>query len=221
MTFPNAHNGVKKIFTAEILSLIAAVALIVASIVSIIGAKAIGTAQTESAKAAAFGVAGGLAVFGIASSVLMVIAYILTLVGIISAMKDEASFKTALIFAVIGLVAAGVASVFSTGVTGSIMQIVSNVANLMVTLYVVQGIVNLAAKLNDGDMVARGNKARWILTIAYCLPIIASLVASILAINKAGVAAAVIGLITALLTLVAYFIYLAYLSAAKKMLAEK
>ena len=149
------------------------------------------------------------------------IAYILTLVGIISAMKDEASFKTALIFAVIGLVAAGVASVFSTGVTGSIMQIVSNFANLMVTLYVVQGIVNLAAKLNDSDMVARGNKARWILTIAYCLPIIASLVASILAINKAGVAAAVIGLITALLTLVAYFIYLAYLSAAKKMLAEK
>ncbi len=216
MLFPNAHNGVKKIYTAEVLSLIGSILLVVAAI---FGVAAASFADADTGAGAVAGTAAGFLVLGLAGSVLSVIAFILNLVGIISAMKDEATFKTALIFTIVGIAAAVLSGAFSSNSTVSdFLQIIINLSELFVALYVVQGIMNLATKLKDSNMAERGNKVRWWLVITFCIPTVIKLVSAIVALNEAGAVANMLSLVSSVLMVVAYFIYLSYLGRAKKML---
>ena len=217
--FPNAHNGVKKIYTAEILSLITAILLAAAAVVGLFAAGLAESGKTE-ADAATAGAAGGFLLLFLAGGVLALIAFILNLVGIISAMKDESTFKNALIFTIVGIAASVLASSFSKNETvSSFIQILVNFSELFVSLFVVQGIMALAARMNNSDMVERGNKVRWWLVITFAIPSLIKLISAVLMLKKAEAVAEVLALVAAVLTLVAYFIYLGYLSRAKKMLA--
>ena len=219
MLFPNAHNGVKKIYTAEILSLIGSILLIVAAILAVATASLAEASKAEAEVGAVAGTAAGFIFLGLAGSVLTLIAFILNLIGITSAMKDEAAFKTALIFTIVGIAASALSSAFSTNDTvNSFIQILVTFSELFVSLYVVQGIMNLAAKLKDSNMVERGNKVRWWLVITFCIPSLVKLVSAIFALKEADAVASTLSLISSVLTIVAYFIYLSYLAKAKKML---
>lgn len=216
MLFPNAHNGVKKIYTAEILSLIVAILLAAAAIAGLFAAS-----LAESGKAEAeVATAGGFLLLVLAGGILALIAFILNLVGIISAMKDEPTFKNALIFTIIGIAASVLSSSFSKNETvSSFIQILVNFSELFVSLFVVQGIMALAARMNNNDMVERGNKVRWWLVITFAIPSLIKLVSAVLVLKNMETVAGVLSLIAAVLTLIAYFIYLSYLAKAKKMLA--
>ena len=219
MLFPNAHNGVKKIYTAEILSLIGNILLIGAAIFGIATGSFADTARAEAEAGTMAGLALGFIFLGLAGAVLTLIAFILNLVGITSAMKDEASFKTALIFTIIGIAAAVLSSIFSTNETvKNFVQILVNISELFVSLFVVQGIMNLATKLKDSNMVERGNKARWWLVITFCIPSVVKLVSGIFALQDNDIVASTLSLVSAVLIVAAYFIYLSYLARAKKML---
>lgn len=217
--FPNAHNGVKKIYTAEILSLIVAILLAAAAVASLF-AESLAESGRAEAEAATAGAAGSFLLLALAGGVLALIAFILNLVGIISAMKDEPTFKNALIFTIIGIAASVLASSFSKNETvSSFIQILVNFSELFVSLYVVQGIMALATRMNNSDMVERGNKVRWWLVITFAVPSLVRLISAVLMLKNAEAVAGVLSLIAAVLTLVAYFIYLGYLARAKKMLA--
>ena len=93
MQFPNALEGVKKIYKAEIIALFGAIVGFVAAVLGLVGAQS--------------GSVGGLAGAGIliiAMSVLFIIAFIMNIVGLNKARPDEENFKNALYMVFAGIV---------------------------------------------------------------------------------------------------------------------
>ena len=103
MQFPNALQGVKKIYKAEILSLIAAACIIIAGLLAIVAAAG------ES-----LGVVVIAGIFGVASAVLLIIAFIMNIVGVKRASLDEPAFKTAFYVLIIGIIAGIVMGAFQS-----------------------------------------------------------------------------------------------------------
>ena len=210
MKFPNAFSGVKKIFTSEILSIIGAAAMLIAAIASLI---TLGAANDASGAIAGLGIS---AILLVAGGIVALIAYILLIVGVSKAMKDEPAFKVSLIFIIVAAVSTIVVSfVGDTTAFGSILKIVTDVANLCVTLFIIQGIRNLADKMNNGEVSAKGQKIFMLITCIYVI----ILIAQIVALFSAAIAG-VIAIIAYVLSIIQYIVFLTYLAQAKKMLAE-
>lgn len=219
MRFPNAASGVKKIFTAEILALISEILLLIAGVLVVI---ALGAAQNNANDSLALGTLAGFAIFGFGATVIAIIAFILKIVGISQASKDENSFKTAIICLIIGIVGSLVYSIFQTSspTVASIGNLIYQLMNLFVTIFVISGIIKLADQLNDGVVSAKGSTLLKLITVIYALTIIANIIVLILGGYAVSIVAAIIYLIALILTVVQYIMYLVYLANAKKMLAE-
>lgn len=219
MRFPNAASGVKKIFTAEILALISEILLLFAGVLVVI---ALGASQNNANDSLALGTLAGFAIFGFGATVIAVIAFILKIVGISQASKDENSFKTAIICLIIGIVGSLVYSIFQTSspTVASIGNLIYQLMNLFVTIFVISGIIKLADQLNDGVVSAKGSTLLKLITVIYALTIIANIIVLILGGYAVSIVAAIIYLIALILTVVQYIMYLVYLANAKKMLAE-
>ena len=221
MKFPNAYAGVKKIFTSEVLSIIAAICLLVALILGIVAAGSGANAlinESGSAANATLGSLIGAVVLIAAFGVLTIIAYILQIVGISKAAKDEPAFKTALIFVIIGA-ACAVAYAFTknnsdAAIVASISSTLQRVSNLGVSVYIIQGIRNLADRLNNGAISAKGGTIFKLILVFYGIIIIANIVAIF-----SVTIAAILGIVSAVLDLIVYIIFIGLLSNAKKMLA--
>ena len=99
MRFPNAHEGVKKIFTAEILMIIVTIGTVIVSGISMSGDRSEGAI-------------GAAAIILVAAGVISIIAFIMNLLGIIQARKDEAKFTYALYAVIGGIIASLVQSAF-------------------------------------------------------------------------------------------------------------
>ena len=93
MTFPNANAGVKKVYNAQVLSIIGMILSVIAGILG-----AIGEANDS-------GAVVGAALVVIIAAAIMIIAEIMNIVGVNRASKDEEAFKKALIALVVGIVA--------------------------------------------------------------------------------------------------------------------
>ena len=217
MRFPNAAKGVKKLFTAEILQLIAEVVAIVAIAMLII---TLAAEKAQSQGGVIVAGTGTVILFG-ATAVLTLIAGIMSLVGVIQAAKDEGAFKVALVAIIISLAAAVVAGVFSNnGVIQSICQVIQNVMSLAVTLFVINGITNLAEKLNNTEVWSRGRSLLKVIVCILAFSLIASFISLIFGGAFVSTAAAILALISAILNVVCYILYLILLNKGKKMLAE-
>ncbi len=218
MRFPNAANGVKKLFTAEILSLISTVAMIIAICLAVVAAAG-SNAQNVTSGTVAAGM--GTIILVAAAAVLVIIAGILALIGLIQASKDEVAFKTALIATIISLVAAVIMGIFSRySVVQSICQCITNIMSVVVTVFVIQGIINLAGRLKEREIAAKGKTLMTILIVIFALAFVASLISAIFGGALASTIAGIIALVALVLDLIGYIIYLTLLAKAKKMLAK-
>ena len=222
MKFPNAAKGVKKIFTAEILNLIGTIVMVIAAIVVAIGAAGAAGAQTEEGIALALG--GGMMValiFIAVYMILAIIAYIMNLVGIINASKDETNFKSALIFLIVGIVTMILVAVFRNNpVVYSMLLSLGNLMNVFVNIFVIAGGVKLADRLNRGDVSTKGTNVLKLIIVVAILSLIASLISSFMGGMVASVTAAVLFIVGLVLNIIKYFMYLSFLSQLKKALAE-
>ena len=97
MKFPNAAKGVKKIFNAEIISLIAALIGGAGLVMSLIGAS---NETDESAGTTLLAVSGALL---IVSGIALLVAGIMNIIGFIQAAKDEKGIKRAVLCTVFSL----------------------------------------------------------------------------------------------------------------------
>ena len=216
MRFPNAFKGVSKLFTAQVMMLIAGIAAVISGIVSVV----VGALSQNSEVAAV----GALVVFGVivvVTAVFSVIAFILNLVGLIQARKDESSFTVALITTIVGIVASALMGTFqSNGLVSGLMNVIQIVASLATTLFVIQGIMKLANRLGNANMVNKGNTMFKLILAVQIIAIIARFIAALFANNTALlVVAGVLAIIAAVINVVVYFLFLSYLGKAKKMLA--
>ena len=218
MKYENAYKGVSKIFSAQILRLLAGIFGVISAVFAVF--------TLASAMA---GSLGGTAGFGIGTIVLLVliavfsiIAFILMLVGTGNAGKDEPFFKTALLWLMIGIIASIASSCLSTFPVGaSIFKIIATVADILSTFYIISGIVSLADKIGNTDVSAKGNLLMKMIIAVYVIAIIIEIISLITKLAVAGaVIAGILGIIAAVLSVVSYILFLVLLSRAKKMLAN-
>lgn len=224
MKYPNAAKGVKQIFTAEILGLISSILLII-GFVLLIPAVLVAKNGAEGMEGAAIGATVVMGVFVLIAGVLSIIAFIMNIIGISNASKDEENFKSALLFLILGLVAK-VASITigdivkDAAVATGMLDSTSSLMNIFVTIFVISGIVKLADRLNRGDISAKGTNVLKILIAVNVLALVASFIASVMGGPVASGVALALAIVSAVLTVVQYIMYLSLLSKAKKMLIE-
>ena len=208
MQFPNALEGVKKIYKAEILDLISAVLVLLAGILALVG----------------LGAGSGGAVLGggfvaIAAAVLGIIAFILNLIGLNKAKLDEAGFKNALTVVIVGIVASILLGATKEGTfLNGLGDVVSEICKFLVTFFVCTGVYNLAQKLNDSAMSEKALKTRKMVMATWIVGIALSLVGNIIETvgNSSGLTtvAGVLGLVSAIAQIVSYIMYLGMLKRA-------
>ena len=210
MTYPNAFKGVKKIFTAEILTIISTILLLIAA------ALAVGAANVaDTADETALAMIGVLAIFGIAGTIIALIAFFINLSGLKAGAQDEPKFKTALIFVIVGIVATLISGFFE-GVVSDIFSYINSIASVLITYFVISAIMSLAGQLGNEEMVQKGKTAITFVVAAFAVSLIVSIISLFL--NNDTVVG-VLGVIALILSLVQYIIYLVYLAKSKKMLS--
>ena len=211
MQFPNALEGVKKVYQAEILFVISGALAVVAAILALAGGAA----------GVGIGVAVGVVLL-FSVPVLGIISFIMNIVGMNKAKKDDPAFRNALYATVIGI-AASVLLGISGRETESILSIVgdtlTNVCLFLSTFFTCSALIRLAKALGNSGMMEKGEKARSVLTTVYIACIGLSAVSAVFVkARNAAVITSVILLDSAVLRFVAYVIYLRFLGKARTML---
>ena len=108
MRFPNAFRGVKKIWLAEMLMLLAAIVGIIIVIVMAANGTMVGEDIVINE-----GVKTPIAVLGIVTAVIALVAFILNLIGLINANNDDSAFRIALLVTILGIVASAISAIWS------------------------------------------------------------------------------------------------------------
>ena len=217
MRFPNAFSGVKKIWLAEILMLLAAIIGIIMIVVVATNGTLVGENEiviNESAKTP-------ISILGIASGVIALIAFILNLVGLIIARKDDSGFKIALFVTILGVIASAVSAIWSNN-AGLVkwMDTLTTIFSMFASYYVLTGIANLADQIPDEATKKLALKSRTLVEGSFCATVIFKLIINIFKIQDGSTIYTILSVVALLLELVSYILYLRALSKGKKMLAK-
>ena len=209
MRFPNALEGVKKIYKAEIIGLIGALIGIVAAILALAGA---------SAGEDGLGLVAVGGILLIAMAVLLVISFIMNLVGLNKAKPDEENFKYALYMVLIGIILSIVVGATKEGtLIHTLGESISKICNLLVNYLVATALLNLANRLGDAAVAQKAKSVRTLLTIVWVIALVLNVMGDVLT-SKAGIIAVVLALIASVVEIIAYIVYLGLLSKARGML---
>ena len=222
MSYGSAKKGIGQIFTAEILQLLSAIFILIGSVMAVVGVAAVvGGGMLESDVAVGGGVVGGIA--GLALSglggIFSLVGFILYIVGVGNAAKDEESFKKAMLFLVVGLVCSVVSAFTGTvanGILKDILTILGDVFQLISAIYVINGIISLAGKVGNVAIEHKGRHTLKTLVIVIVISIVATLI-SLITSTVAAVVAGILGIVVAVMSIIKYFIYLSLLNGARKM----
>ena len=208
MSYRNAKKGIGQIYKAELITLVAAILGIIGMIVFL---------ASGSAKSTGGMVAGGIPV--LIAGILLIIAYIINLIGINNAAKDEPQFKTALIVALIALISSAIQSIMETrGIKAElIFDAIANVCEVLIMIYVISGIGKIARKLGKKKVSRLSKNTINVTCGVYVLGFIANLISDIFKAKSMMTVAAVIAIIAGILMIVAYVYYLRTLSQGSKM----
>lgn len=222
MTFSNAYHGVKKVFTAELLKLIGGVCLLIASILGVLTAGVAADGATVGA-----GVSGaGTIIFMAAGLVLPIVGYIMNLVGLHQAGKDEDGFRTAFIVSIFALIIAVIAGIFTgfniaTGVADNIATVIQRICEIIVFVMVVGGVASLAARLGKENMIGNAKTVLTIFIVCWVINILASLVDLIFGVNDTtATITGIASIVVAVFSIIGYVVYLVFLGKAKNMLRD-
>ena len=215
MRYPNAFKGVSQIYKAELIAILAVICTGIGAILAIFG---VGVADVGSeAVGKGFAITGGL--FVIATAVLMIVSYILNIIGVGNAAKDESGFRSAMIAIIIGIVASIVAGIFSNKeVVCLLAQLVSKICDIMVFWFCIGGIRNLADKMNDRNIANKADSFIKLIIGIYVAGIVLAIIGSFVKVG--GFLDGFIDVVSAVCSIVAYLSYLSLLRGAKDMLAR-
>ena len=217
MKFPNAFRGVKKIWLAELLMLLAAVVGIILVVVIAMNSTLVGEEVVVNKEA----VETPAAILGIATALIALVAFVLNLVGLINAHKDDAAFRIALLVTVLGIVASAISAIWSNNqVLNKWMDTALTIFSMLASYYVLTGIANLADKYPDPATKALALKSRTLVEGSFCATALFKLIISIFKIQDGSTISTILSVVALLLELVSYILYLRALSKGKQMLAK-
>ena len=216
MRFPNAFRGIKKIWLAELLMLLAAVVGIIMVIVMATNGTMVGEdiIINESVKTP-------IAILGISAALIALVAFILNLVGLINANNDDPAFRIALLVTILGIVASAISAIWSNNETlNKWMDTALTICSLFASYYVLTGIANLAEKMSDAATKALALKSRTLVEGSFCATALFKLIINIFKIQSGSTISTILAVIALLLELVSYILYLRALNKGKQMLAK-
>lgn len=218
MRYPNAAKGIKKIYLAEILGILAVVLAIVMGIMvagSHVDTSMGGEEAAQALQAANVGTP--FVIVGVVMMLLMLVSYFMNLSGVINASKDDEGFKRAL-WALLANIAFGVVAAIlenSNAKVASWLKVPSTLFELVVTIYVLEGIGNLARNLGKNDIADLSKQCR---TWMMCALVLSAAAEVFVALGTTGsVLNTTSGIAAALLQIVAYVVYLRVLNQARLM----
>ncbi|MCR4610643.1 MAG: hypothetical protein K5644_01975 [Lachnospiraceae bacterium] len=217
MGHENARNGIGKVFTAEVLQIVAAACTL---IMGILTAVTIGAAANGSV-GGTVGAGVGAGVFAFAASIMAVIAYILMLVGLNKAGQDNDQIKAAFTLSIITLIVSIVVGLISSFVgagyswISDLGQLVALILSLVITYKILMGCAELNSALAD-----KANSTWKMYMIVIILDIVVTIVTVILGVMGITAVSAVAYLILVILDVVfdviSYIMFLMFLARARK-----
>lgn len=220
MRFPNACKGLKKIFYAELISLIALVPYAVSMVLIQFLPEEINENNAEMLPAEVV-----VTILSLVSLVLMTVAYVLNIIGYVNASKDNESFKKAMLLTIAGLVLTIVSGIMenvnASPILTNTFDSMEQILDLLITLTTISGIVTLSVTYGDLRMVDSG-KALFKFLFAIYLPTLIAYVFVYMLRNtrSAAILAVTVTLISFALNAVYSLLYLRYLFRAVNMLEE-
>ena len=220
MRFPNACKGLKKIFFAELISLIALVPYAVSLVLIQFLPEEINKNNAEMLPTEVV-----VTILSILSLVMMTVAYVLNVIGYVTASKDNESFKKAMLLTIAGMVLTVVSGIMENANGNPILtntfDSMENILDLLITLMTISGIVTLSVTYGDLRMVESG-KALFKFLFAIYLPTLIAYVFVYLLRNtrSAAILAVTVTFISFALNTVYSLLYLRYLYRAVNMLEE-
>ena len=218
MKYPNAAKGIRKIYIAEILSILAAVlaiVLVVMAAANHIDVNASGEEATQALQSS--NLSTPFVIWGIVMMLFILVAYFLNLIGIANASKDESAFKSALWVFLASIAFGVVAGILesSNARVANWLKIPSTLLELAVTIFVLKGIGNLAVNLGKKEIADMSAKCRTWLISALILSAAAEV---FVALGSTGSTLnTVSGVAAGLLQIFAYVVYLQVLNKARLM----
>lgn len=221
MKYPNAAKGFKRIFTAEILKLISYVCLIGAVLIFVIALASSGVDDlSESDLMSVFGSAIGGVVLLLAFAILYFLWFIFNLIGYISARHDDENFKTALFFLIVSIVCSVASLVILSNGFASILYSLGTLSETLATIFVIAGGMKLANQLDRGDISKKGKTVLVLIIVVEVITFVITFITTFLRGIATSYISSVLMLVTFLLGIIKYIMYLSFLSKAKKMLRE-
>lgn len=216
MQFPNALEGVKKIYKAEILDLIAGIIALIASILAVVSLSAGG-------EDGGLGGLLGAGVLLIVVAVLSIITFIMNIIGLNKGKLDEENFKNALYTVLVGIIASIILGAAREGsLLKDLGETLSSICRFLCSWYVCTAVISLADRLGDAEMSAKALKARKMLMTVWILSIVLEIISVILGALGAGdalaIVSAILGVAAIVVSIIAYILYLKMLSASRTML---
>lgn len=217
MKFPNAYNGVKKLFIAEIITVITGLLFVVAGVFGILGLKNDGLLLT----------AGTLI---LVSGIALIVAFVFQLVGLVQGGRDSAQIKFALWATLVGIILSVVSSIlsrytdkFAIDLTKTLVDAGVTIAQLFATYYVLLGISGLAKQLGDSAMEQKGIFLGKCVIYLFVASIVLSILATALSKVQAEWLQVTLGLVAlaaSIINLVVYILTVLYYAKAVKMLKK-
>ncbi len=214
MKYPNALKGIKRIFLSELLSLFAALTAIPVLFL---------TNNEENITEKEIDTTMVIIIILAAVLLLMrLIGYILNIIGIHKAAKDESVFGIALLFVILGIGSNIAADIFVNNKSVSaFLSGVHEISDILVTYYIIKGICSLSERLKNKKMVRRGKLLFGTYIILVVLIVAMNLVSRFFGNSVGDTIEGILAAATGVLTIIQYIIYLGYLLKARKMLSAK
>ena len=205
MRFPNGHKGVKKLFASEILNIAATLLFFATAVISIINSK---KSSDDRYLTAVF-------VLLLFAGIVAIVSFLLQIIGINQARKDGRYFGTALIFLFAGIPADIVASM-TEGTFRNIFSSINEVLTLLVTVYIILGIYDLAEKLENKNLMLHGKVVLFLSASVFAAAVLFRTVPVFVPRTES-----LFNLIVAVMEFIGYLVFLIYLGRARKMLSGK
>lgn len=209
MKYPNAANGINKIFMSEVIALAASVIVLVCSV---IGVLCFENPDLEI-------LVGILVIIVLFALGFFVLAYILQIVGIMRASKDEPAFKVSVIAIIAAMILTVLEGVFYGNHFASFfVEIAGDVAQFFLVHYIIHGIMHIADHLERPDMIKKGKFIFRVIYIAIAFEIIVRIFEIIFGKEVGEQLSMPFGIVAEILKVAEYVMFLTYVGKANKMM---
>lgn len=218
MKYPDAAKGIRKIYLAEILSIIGVVIAVAMMVIMAANHFDFNTGGDELSHALeSSGMMIPFALYLIGIIVFFLVSMVLILAGLVQGAHDEESFRRALWAALAG-VAVSIAAVFlknnNPGVSNW-LNVASTVCTMTVTLLVLAGIEKIADSIGNRNVAEQSRSCSRMVLYPFILSVVLEVIVALLDLNETATTLCTIAI--SVLDVAAYLFYVRVLSKARVM----